>query len=99
MHYCFVLWSTTFVLHSDRPFKESDAFIGFQKDTPAAVVFQATNHLKSLQSGSSGTATCSRAAAHLPIFGVTSSEELTHEVGDSERLKDGVSGKSQGWKL
>ena len=29
-----------------KSFKPGDAFIGFQKDTPAAVVFQATNHLK-----------------------------------------------------
>ncbi len=28
-------------------FKEADAFIGFQKDTPAAVLFQATNLLRS----------------------------------------------------
>ncbi len=28
-------------------FKKSDAFIGFQKDTPASVIFQATNLLRS----------------------------------------------------
>ena len=28
-------------------FRKSDAFIGFQKDTPASVIFQATNLLKS----------------------------------------------------
>ena len=28
-------------------FKENDAFVGFQKDTPASVVFQATNMLRS----------------------------------------------------
>lgn len=28
-------------------FKKSDAFIGFQKDTPASVVFQATNLFRS----------------------------------------------------
>lgn len=33
-------------LSSDSNFKEVDAFIGFQKDTPASVVFQATNHLR-----------------------------------------------------
>lgn len=32
---------------SDSKFKKSDAFIGFQKDTPASVVFQATNLLRS----------------------------------------------------
>ncbi len=30
-------------------FSEAHAFIGYQKDTPAAVVFQATNLLKRLQ--------------------------------------------------
>ena len=27
---------------SNSKFKESDAFVGFQKDTPASVIFQAT---------------------------------------------------------
>ena len=31
----------------DSKFKKSDAFIGFQKDTPASVIFQATNQLRS----------------------------------------------------
>ncbi len=30
-------------------FHEAHAFIGYQKDTPAAVIFQATNHLRKLQ--------------------------------------------------
>ena len=30
----------------DTSFKKSDAFIGFQKDTPASVIFQATNQLR-----------------------------------------------------
>jgi hypothetical protein len=34
-------------IFSDSKFKKSDAFIGFQKDTPASVVFQATNLLRS----------------------------------------------------
>ena len=29
--------------YSDSKFKRSDAFVGFQKDTPASVVFQASN--------------------------------------------------------
>ena len=31
----------------DSKFKKSDAFIGFQKDTPALVIIQATNQLRS----------------------------------------------------
>ena len=30
----------------DQKFTEEDAFIGYQKDTPAAVVFQATHQLE-----------------------------------------------------
>jgi len=36
--------------NSDSKFRENDAFIGFQNDTPAAVVFQATKMLKSARS-------------------------------------------------
>ena len=36
-----------FYVCSDPKFKKSDAFIGFQKDTPASVVFQASNLIKS----------------------------------------------------
>ena len=35
-------------LCSDSKFRKSDAFIGFQKDTPASVIFQATNELRSV---------------------------------------------------
>ena len=34
-------------MHRDSKFKKSDAFIGFQKDTSASVIFQATNQLRS----------------------------------------------------
>ena len=34
---------------SDSKVKKSDAFIGFQKDTPASVIFEATNQLKSVR--------------------------------------------------
>ena len=45
---CLVIFIYSFV-HScrDTSFKASDAFIGFQKDIPASVIFQATNQLKS----------------------------------------------------
>ena len=32
-----------------RSFTKGDAFVGFQKDTPAAIVFQASNFLKRLR--------------------------------------------------
>ena len=37
--------SLNFVPFRGRKFTEGDAFIGYQKDTPAAVVFQATHQL------------------------------------------------------
>ena len=44
---------SSFILHPfrnqkfrDQKFTEEDAFIGYQKDTPAAVVFQATHQLE-----------------------------------------------------
>ena len=37
----------TYCVHRDSKFKKSDAFIGFQMDTPASVIFQATNQLRS----------------------------------------------------
>ncbi len=55
----------TSVLYSEKGFKETDAFIGYQKDTPAAVVFQATNHLESLRKG---TMNASRACAYHRIL-------------------------------
>ena len=35
-------------LFRDKKFKKEDAFIGYQKDTPAAAVFQATNQMEKL---------------------------------------------------
>ncbi len=78
------------VLHSGKGFKETDAFIGYQKDTPAAVVFQATNHLESLQQG---TMNASRAGAYLHILnmGGIRPEVLAHAEEGSELWKVAVS--------
>ena len=38
-----------FVLLRGKKFSRGDAFIGYQKDTPAAVVFQASNFLRRLR--------------------------------------------------
>ena len=37
----------TLHLHSSAKFTKGDAFVGFQKDTPASVIFQATHLLRS----------------------------------------------------
>ena len=39
---------------SDNKFREAHAFIGYQNDTPAAVIFQATKLLRRLVDGSGG---------------------------------------------
>ena len=43
-------WSAADIIHftpySGRKFTEGEAFIGYQNDTPAAVVFQATRQLE-----------------------------------------------------
>lgn len=41
--------STALVLLRGKKFTQGDAFIGYQKDTPAAVVFQASNFLRRLR--------------------------------------------------
>jgi hypothetical protein len=38
-----------FTLFRGRRFARGDAFVGYQKDTPAAVVFQASNFLRRLR--------------------------------------------------
>ncbi len=88
--------SHLFRFHS---FKECDAFIGYQKDTPAAVVFQATNRFKSLRDG---TTDFSRSADYLGILGGIGPDELVQETEDSELWKQAVSWsvdlyQSAGW--
>ena len=43
---CVMLLDCLFLFHS---FKPQDAFVGFQNDTPASVIFQATEQLKTGQ--------------------------------------------------
>lgn len=69
-------------------FKEGHAFIGFQKDTPAAVVFQASKLLKKFRKGLSVNT--------LPqsgIWGDISLGELVKEKKGSDAWKDAVSYK------
>ena len=37
------------ILHRDGKFSSGNAFVGFQMDTPAAIIFQATNFLRKLK--------------------------------------------------
>ena len=40
------MWLLIFCFSSSKKFTKNDAFVGFQKDTPASVIFQATNLLR-----------------------------------------------------
>ena len=80
------LWQVAYILHDNqhilltsrgRKFTEGDAFIGYQKDTPAAVVFQATQ------------ATPGR-MEHISVPG-TKADEEEEEVEDSHIWKEDVS--------
>ena len=69
-------------------FEEGHAFIGYQKDTPAAVVFQASKQLKKYRKGLS----MSR-LSESGILGDIPTEELVKEAKDSDMWKDAVSKK------
>ena len=42
---CYLIYSKLYFLYRTK-LKVGDAFVGYQEDTPAAVVFQAYHHLK-----------------------------------------------------
>ena len=68
-------------------FEEAHAFIGYQKDTPAAVIFQATNQLKILVEGGDTY------ISHLQQAGILSSElikELKNSSKDSSQWSKAV---------
>ena len=67
-------------------FKEGHAFIGYQKDTPAAVVFQASKQLKKFRKGLS-----MNRLIESGILGDIPAEELVREAKDSDMWKDAVS--------
>ena len=48
LYYCDIIYLYTALLRG-RKFARGDAFIGYQKDTPAAVIFQASNFLRRLR--------------------------------------------------
>ena len=64
----------------------SDAFIGYQKDTPAAVIFEATNQLRASCSGVTDNSLPSLPIQH-NFFALLSKYHLKH---DSESWKSAV---------
>ena len=80
-------------LFSNR-FKEKDAFVGYQKDTPAAVVFQASNQLRQYVRERDYVAHSSYPwveAWERGLLEVASVGELECMEGDSEQWKQAVS--------
>ena len=69
-------------------FKEGHAFIGYQKDTPAAVVFQASRQLKRLRKGPYWRL---ESLQECSVFRDISLEELATEEKGSELWKLAVS--------
>ena len=75
-------------------FKEKDAFVGYQKDTPAAVVFQASNQLRQYIRERDYVAHSSYLwveAWERGLFGVAPLDELKNMQEDSEQWKQAVS--------
>ena len=75
-------------------FKEKDAFVGYQKDTPAAVVFQASNQLHQYVREREYVAHSSYLwveAWERGLLEVASIDELECMEGDSEQWKQAVS--------
>ena len=69
-----------------QAFTEGDAFIGYQKDTPAAVVFQATNQLRG-----EGQSVSIQDWARTDSVGVLGPTAVEEEEKDSHVWKENVS--------
>ena len=75
-------------------FKESDAFVGYQKDVAAAVVFQASNQLsKWLRGGASGRRQLWESALERGLLGDHPLDQLAEEKEGSETWKNAVIGE------
>ena len=72
-------------------FKEGHAFVGYQKDTPAAVVFQASRQLKRLRKAPYWRL---ESMQEYSIFREISLEELAEEEKGSNLWKIAVNGGS-----
>ena len=74
----------------NRKFNEEDAFIGYQKDTPAAAVFQATNQLEKLRQRHPGLVQMWAEVLESRCLGFTL-DDITEEVtSDSDQYQQMV---------
>ena len=97
--YCVLGYKSNLCLHIYREttgkakhFEEGHAFIGYQKDTPAAVIFQASNQLKKLVASEGGDST--PAWERLQKIGVLkdiTTKDLSKADESSDSWKDAVS--------
>ena len=69
-------------------FKESDAFVGYQKDVAAAVVFQASNQLRKRLTG--GLRQLRESAWERGLLGDHPLDQLAEEEEGSEAWKNAV---------
>lgn len=79
------------MLCRDGKFSPGNAFIGFQTDTPAAIVFQMTNFLRKMREQGVGDDKMWETVHNAGVFENTTSEELAHLQEDSELWKHAVS--------
>ena len=69
--------------YSNFTWKTSDAFIGYQKDTPAAVIFQATNQLRAACCGVKDSSVSSQSAQQ-KWFTLLGKYHLMHDSESNE---------------
>ena len=84
-------WRVMCLYRFPNSFKEKDAFVGYQKDTPAAVVFQASNQLHQYVQARAHSSYLWVEAWERGLLGVTSLNELGYTKEDSEQWKQAVS--------
>ena len=97
--YCVLEYKSNLCVHVYREttckakhFEVGHAFIGYQKDTPAAVIFQASNQLKKLVASEGGDST--PAWERLQTIGVLkdiTTKDLSEADESSDSWKDAVS--------
>ena len=71
---------------SSSKFKVEEAFIGYQKDTPAAVIFKATKHCRQVKECGSG-----KGILMPSVLGSISIDDLKCQKEGSEYWKNAVS--------
>ena len=78
------------VFFRNEKFSPGHAFIGFQTDTPAAVIFQSTNFLRKLREQGGANITGWEIVQNADALRDISPEELATLQEDSEQWKDAV---------